>query len=188
MTYQKSILIPMEKYERLVRAQESTIKTEPQTLNNITQIIKDDIHDDYDANQMHVDTILMAIPKNNQHKARALLMHIQTDKCRTLTWNDRGEIIISGESVPGSHISDLIKDAMYRYRNLTPIGHDKFYKTLADMNIPLGLIGNEERRNELLKCRTYDSVPKMFKHEKRVNESKRTITAHKKKPKQWITL
>ena len=162
-----------------------------------------------DDTQMKLDTILMAIPKNNQHKARALLMHIQSDKDKTLTWNERGEVCIRGQCIVGSHISDLVKDALYNYKNLTAIGCTEFYRILADMNIPIGLIGNEKRRTELINCKTTPRQDKLAV-EKKISASNvsavkeklrnkdltavnkksknKNLSAVKKKPKKWIRL
>ena len=218
MTYQKSILIPMEKYERLLHTQETPAnKPEKQ---DVREIMDDDSiscqsndkvlnNDSTCDNQMKLDTILMAIPRHSQHKARALLMHIQSDKYKTLMWNERGEICIRGHCIVGSHISDLVKDALYNYRNLTVIGCSDFYRVLADMNIPIGLIGNEKRRTELINCKTkprQDEVTVLKKlsasdssavKEKPRNRNLTTVkkeprtknlSAVKKKPMKWIRL
>ena len=213
----------MEKYERLLQAQQ-TSKTEP--LKHDAPQIVDDVNvltsgdkcvmdsDNWSNNacddtQMKLDTILMAIPKNNQHKARALLMHIQSDKDKTLTWNERGEVCIRGQCIVGSHISDLVKDALYNYKNLTAIGCTEFYRVLADMNIPIGLIGNEKRRTELINCKTTPRQDKLAV-EKKISASNvsvvkekprnkdltavnkksknKNLSAVKKKPKKWIRL
>lgn len=88
------------------------------------------------------DVILEAMPKNYKTRARALLGHIKNDG--GLTWNERGEISYKGSQVKGSHITDLVKDAMRAYSNFTPVGKDMFYRALADMNIPRGLINRQE--------------------------------------------
>ena len=87
------------------------------------------------------DVILQAMAKNHKTKARALLGHIRNDG--GLTWNQKGEIVYGGVKVAGSHITDLVKDTMRPYSNFTPMGREVFYRALADMNIPRGLINRQ---------------------------------------------
>ena len=88
------------------------------------------------------DVILQAMAKNHKTKAKALLGHIRNDG--GLTWNQKGEITYRGGKVTGSHITDLVKDAMRPYSNFTPVGKDVFYKALSDMNIPRGLVNHQQ--------------------------------------------
>ena len=81
------------------------------------------------------------MPKNLLNKAKALLKRIDG----TLTWNRKGEIVYKGRTVHGSDIGTLIEDAVRPYSNDTPVGKDAFYRALADMDIPNGLIYNKLR-------------------------------------------
>lgn len=121
----KMMLIPVERYNRMHQKLQSG-------------------HGEGDEQNegLSDDVVLEAIPKNYKTKARALLGHIKNDG--GLTWNERGEISYKGSLVKGSHITDLVKDAMRAYSNFTPVGKDTFYRALAEMNIPRGLINRQE--------------------------------------------
>ena len=83
--------------------------------------------------------ILSAIPKIYKGKANALLDHMPP----STTWNEKGEAVIEGATVQGSHMSDLLRDTQRQYRSIVPTGRDMFWKVLKDHNIPHCLIGNE---------------------------------------------
>ena len=87
------------------------------------------------------DEIISRLPKYLHNRAVTLLNYI-LDKTG-ITWNNDGELIIQGDSVAGSHIVDLLKDALSN-SSFTPIGYDIFYKNLG--NVPRSLIYNSKRR------------------------------------------
>ena len=99
--------------------------------------------------RLSVEIILTAVPKPYRNKARSMLSHISAHPNQLIDWNEKGEILISGELISNSHISDLLKDSMRPTRDFTPVGADKFYKALSEMGIPRSLIGNGVRRDNL---------------------------------------
>ena len=123
---------------------------------------------------MSEEVVLEAMPKNYKTKARALLGHIKNDG--GLTWNNRGEIIYKGTKVAGSHITDLVKDAMRAYSNFTPVGKDVFYRALTDMNIPRGLINRQEGLLEMESYKRQKTGPPGIRQKKPIADPS------------WITL
>jgi hypothetical protein len=83
---------------------------------------------------LEAEVILSAIPKYFRNRAQSLLNHIWADPQHTLQWNDRGELIVKGVVIPGSHITDLLKNS------LQPLGQKEFHEGLKELNIPLGLL------------------------------------------------
>ena len=57
---------------------------------------------------------------------------------------------IEGEIIPGSNISDLVRDAMRSRRNFNPTGSREFFEALNKLNVPKDLVRNEERWKEVL--------------------------------------
>lgn len=96
---------------------------------------------------MSMETLLLGIPKQARREATAILQHIQNTP--NISWNLRGELIVNGEVLPNTHVTDLIKDSLYQYKKWKPKGIIEFYRALAESNLPLGLVRNAERR-ELL--------------------------------------
>ncbi len=92
------------------------------------------------------EVVLSAIPQNWVNRAKALLAHI---KRSPIDWNCRGELIVNSKVVSGSHISDLLKTALYDYQHLSPVGSDDFFRALSEFNIPVSLVTNLKRRAQL---------------------------------------
>ena len=161
----KSILVPMEKYNRLLHAfnnvpsekeplkddkEGHTMKVENDSeqcdddpVNNLTNepdkvpdIIPEKLENDSDE-------IIQHLPKHIKTRATTLLRYL-TDG--DIHWNREGELIVNNTPIKGSHISDLIRDVFYN-RTFEPVGYLQFYKILANLNIPEGLINNVKRRD-----------------------------------------
>lgn len=118
------------------------------------------------------DIILSAIPKLYKGKTNSLLNHLPS----SITWNNRGEAIIDGSTIEGSHMSDLLRDTQRHYKNIVPTGRDQFWKALKDSNIPRSLVGNEH----------FFSNGSVVKHD--VKRLKKVKKAKVKPFAKWITL
>ena len=88
--------------------------------------------------------VIESLPKTLQKRGGVLLDHIKdtTD----MTWNDRGELIVKGQTLNGTNVSDLIHEIL-RSRKLghKPEGWSIFANALKESNIPMDLIGNKAR-------------------------------------------
>jgi len=88
--------------------------------------------------KVSVESVVSLLPRNYQHKAKAILDHVENNN--DLDWNEKGEIIIEGETIPNSHITDLIKRSLYSYKNFNPLGYDRFKTALQKSNLPQSLL------------------------------------------------
>lgn len=90
---------------------------------------------------METDLILTPFSKNQIRNAESILKFVS----KNMSWNELGELIIGGEVIKGSHVTDLIKDCLsIRERKWEPVGFEYFYGNLYD--IPLSLVFNVKRR------------------------------------------
>ncbi|VDH97044.1 Hypothetical predicted protein [Mytilus galloprovincialis] len=65
----------------------------------------------------------------------------------TISWNKHGKVKINNETVPNSHIVDLLRDVVIPYGcKQLPSGHEIFYDFLKNIHIPMGLISNRMRK------------------------------------------
>ena len=120
----KTILVPLDRYNSLVKRATGTDETE----------------------SLSSELILLSIPKTFRGKAEALLAHLRD----TLKWNARGELVISGKVVLNSNVTDLIKDLYRReYAGPPPYAADVFWTLLKEANVPLSLILNDHRKEHL---------------------------------------
>ena len=60
-----------------------------------------------------------------------------------LDWTKNGELIVNGNVIKGSHVTDLIKDALAVSRKWKPVGANEFYSYLPD--IPKSIVHNRDR-------------------------------------------
>ena len=107
--------------------------------------------------KLPTELVLAGVPKLYKRQAIALIQHIE--HTAKIAWNAQGEVILNGTVILGSHITDLLKDTFRKYKNFNPKGVEQFYKTLAESNIPKGLIGNFERRALLVENSKPPGVP-----------------------------
>ena len=93
------------------------------------------------------EMIVRGIPKNMKTRAQALLARLK-EREDAITWDDRGQVILKGALIPKSNISDLISDAMRSRKHFNPVGVQKFYDILYEINVPKDLVRNEKRWGE----------------------------------------
>jgi hypothetical protein len=129
MAFRKMVLIPQNKYNKLISREER----------------QEDTSDSYEALDKHI--ILKAVQKNFRSRAESLLEHLESDN--NITWNNKGAFIYKGHIVPQSNISDLIRYCMREYTSFKPVGLDIYIKALAAANAPESLI---------VKSLTYDDT------------------------------
>ena len=90
------------------------------------------------------EMIVRGIPKNMKTRAQALLARLK-EREDAITWDDRGQVILKGALIPKSNISDLISDAMRSRKHFNPVGVQKFYDILYEINVSKDLVRNEKR-------------------------------------------
>jgi len=101
------------------------------------------------SEKLDVDTIITAIPGPLKNKARVILHHIETYGDNVLSWNQKGELLHHEQIIPGSHISDVLKDVLTDNPNFHPRGAEEFYAGIAEINVPMGLLGHQSKRQQV---------------------------------------
>ena len=88
--------------------------------------------------------IVDSLPKTLQKKGGVLLDHIK--ETTDMTWNERGELVVQGQTLNGTNVSDLIHEILRsRKLGIKPEGWSVFANSLKESNIPIDLIGNKAR-------------------------------------------
>lgn len=94
--------------------------------------------------------VVQHVPVKLMKKAERLANYIQQHES-DMGWNSEGQLVQKGHVVQGTHLVDLIKDAVqFSKGKKEPVGMHLFYKNLAAMNLPESMIYNPPRR-ELLR-------------------------------------
>ena len=118
-----------------------------ESIDNTKDVNQSDVSpsiDDYGVNFEH---ILIGLPKSLVSKARALLKHLVVNGL--VKWDQKGQVSVSDQPIPHSHISDLVRDCLQPYKNFNPVGAVPFYQALGRSNVPLSLITNPIRRGQI---------------------------------------
>lgn len=68
-------------------------------------------------------TLTYAIPKNGRRKTMGLWNYIKDRKGTVLNWNENGEVVVHGKTVPDSHLIDLLKYTVTAMSKREPTGY-----------------------------------------------------------------
>ena len=142
----KMILIPYDKYERLLSGQVSQPKpvnttdtyTEQVTIHSPQQ---DNCHSN--TQESTTEDLLSSLPLPLRSRAGVILNHLT--KHTNLQWNDKGEITISGQLLKGSNITDLIKIQLKDYKSFHPVGAEVFSQLIQESNVPQSVLTQARR-------------------------------------------
>ena len=88
------------------------------------------------------ETLISRFPKSMQNRVRSVLEYLRPQ----VTWNDKGEVSIRGQDIPGSNIVDLLKVNLKDYKDFNPVGKDAFRKVLCELNVPMSLLARSARQ------------------------------------------
>ena len=117
------------------------------------------------------EDIVNSVPKNMRGKAKQIMTKISAHS-DIMSWNDRGELVYNGSTIPNSNLHDLILDVLrINSPKFDPIGHKQFIRAMADINMPESLISNSKRRSLIREYKEkgyegyskHDSVPALSK-------------------------
>ena len=89
--------------------------------------------------------VIDSVPKTLKKKAEQLIDIIEQAPKSTLNFNEKGELIVAGKTLEGTHVIDLVNDTLRSRKNFKPKGWQEFTHALANMHPPRELIGNDER-------------------------------------------
>jgi hypothetical protein len=123
-----------QKYRQKLQEHNNPIKVD------IIEIEKDAIQ----KNQPNSDRIVNEVPARYQNKARLFLDRLRDSD---ISWNNGGIVLIRGESIQGSNISDLINDVLRNRKDTNPQVWELFANELHRINIPFELIENISRKS-----------------------------------------
>lgn len=91
-----------------------------------------------------LNELLGTIPDRYARKGLQLFNFLKT-RPDVITWSKDGVISIGGATVDGSHLVDLLNDALRERKNYNPKGWQNFAYALGRLNVPRELVGNPKR-------------------------------------------
>ena len=128
----KMVLILYDKYERLLSGQVSQPKlvntTDSDTKQDTTESLQRDNHQLIAQNSTKED-LLPSLSLPLRSRGKTILNHLK--KHSDFKWNDKGEIIVDGQLVKGSNITDLIKKSVKRLQIISTHWCGSFQSTCS---------------------------------------------------------
>ena len=88
--------------------------------------------------------IMDSVPATMKSRARQLIKKLKSNK-DLVGWNEQGQMVFKGRTVPSTNIVDLVNDSLRQMKNLNPDGWELFSKVLGHLNVPEGIVRNENR-------------------------------------------
>ena len=120
----------------------------------MTENIAEITHEEDEIKQLGPEHILEAMPQRYKHKVKVILSHIIRDPSKILAWNDVGELVYKGTTIPGSHIIDLLKDSQYEHKAYHLTGVNTFYRGLEEIHVPKTVLRKFINKREPEQVRT----------------------------------
>ena len=96
------------------------------------------------------EMIIQTIPKKFRSKAKMILEYIKD----SISWTDKGEMVIRGEIYPETHIAHLVRYSVREYGKYPPKDYEIFQDFLNELNAPKGLIQQQKTIYLLIKQKT----------------------------------
>lgn len=97
------------------------------------------------------ESVLDATPNHVRHRAKLSLSYLNGH----LTWNDKGEVMISATLIPHSNIIDLLKSQLMHYKNFHSVGFLELKNLLSNINITVSLLAVARKKNRKVLVRDY---------------------------------
>lgn len=145
---QKMVLLPYERYQRLLSAKQDLASkgdvTEEKQETTLETNHPEDWTESQSSQNKDIGQIIALFPKTLQGRARALLTYILPH----ISWNDKREVTLSGKEIPNSNIVDLLKVQLKNYKDFRPTGLLEFESLLTNINVPQSLL-SASRRNQI---------------------------------------
>ena len=83
-----------------------------------------------------------------QNRAKLLIQKLK-DHSDVISWNDNGELVLDGSTIPNSNIVDLVNDIMRKRKCFNPEHSSTFPKALTKINVPEDYVRNPDRINSI---------------------------------------
>ena len=88
--------------------------------------------------------IMDSVPATMKSRARQLIKKLKGSK-DVIGWNKQGQMMFKRTPIPGTNIVDLVNDSLRQRKNFNPESWELFSKALGHLNLPEGVVRNENR-------------------------------------------
>ena len=125
-----------------------------------------------------------SVPATMKSRARQLIKKLKSNK-DLVGWNEQGQMVFKGRSVPSTNIVDLVNDSLRQRKNFNPDGRELFSKVLGHLNVPEGIVRNENRNGFVREYKT-KGIPDNLPTTPRVQEKRKKRRDNISSPYKWL--
>ena len=144
-----------QQLQRVNQLKNQVVRPEPSPVQMITHM-EQTMTSESDTSQQLSATdkqIIYSVPKMMQNRAKLLIQKLK-DHSDVIHWNDNGELLLNGSTIPNSNIVDLVNDVMRKRKGFNPEHSSTFAKMLAKINVPEDYVRNPDRIDSIRWYRT----------------------------------
>jgi hypothetical protein len=132
----KMVLIPLERYEILMKKNQSTSDSE--NVNESNEIKEDCV-------ELSEQDIISFIPEQHRNRAKMVLRHM---KVNNIHWNKCGQLVLDNDCVTDANIIEVLRDVVSIENDKIEYSASRqFYKILVLTHFPLSLLRNHNGGN-----------------------------------------
>ena len=136
--------------QRVKQLKNQVVRPEPSPVQMITHTEQTMTSESDTSEQLSATDkqIIDSVPKTMQNRAKLLIQKLK-DHSDVISWNDNGQLVLDGSTIPNSNIVDLVNDVMRKRKGFNPEHSNTFTKALTKINVPEDHVRNPDRINSI---------------------------------------
>ena len=135
-----------QQLQRVKQLKNQVVRPEPSPVQMITHT-EQTMTSESDTSEQQSATdkqIIYSLPKTMQNCAKLLIQKLK-DHSDVISWNDNGQLVLDGSTIPNSNIVDLANDVMRKRKGFNPEHSNTSAKALTKINVPEDYVRNPDR-------------------------------------------
>ena len=135
-----------QQLQRVNQLKNQVVRPEPSPVQMITHTEQTMTSESDTSEQLSATDkqIIDSVPKTMQNRAKLLIQKLKYHS-DVISWNDNGQLVLDGSTIPNSNIVDLLNDVMRERKVFNPEHSSTFAKALAKINVPEDYVRNPDR-------------------------------------------
>ena len=123
-----------QQLQRVTQRKNQVVRPEPSPVQMITQTEQTMTSESDTSEQLSATDkqIIDSVPKTMQNHAKLLIQKLK-DHSDAISWNDNGQLVLDGSTIPNSNTVDLVNDIMRKRKSFNPEHSSTFAKALAKL-------------------------------------------------------
>ena len=139
-----------QQLQRVKQLKNQVVRPEPSPVQIITHTEQTMTSESDTSEQLSATDkqIIDSVTKTMQNCAKLLIQKLK-DHSNVISWNDNGQLVLDGSTIPNSNIVDLLNDVMRKRKGFNPEHSNTFAKALAKIKVPEDYVRNPDRTDSI---------------------------------------